>query len=327
MSHSRLLDLLLSQPGQYVSGEEISRKLSISRTAVWKQINKLREEGYEFEAVSRKGYRLISKPERLEYSGLLQAMNTKSFGQRLKLLDVTTSTQEEVRLLAEQGAEEGTLVIAEEQTTGRGRQGRKWHSPAGKGIWMSLLLRPQLPLSSAPQLTLLSAVAVCRAVRMVTGVDVGIKWPNDLLANGRKICGILLESVGEDEMIRYCIAGIGIDANLESSDLPPELEPIATSLQIESGRKVDRAVLIGAVLAEMEKLYGLYKEEGFAPIGHLWEALSITTGQDITVKTAQGEVSGRAMGLDEYGGLLVMQRDHRLTTIFSGEVQFEGCNP
>lgn len=327
MSHSRLLDLLLSQPGQYVSGEEISRKLSISRTAVWKQINKLREEGYDFEAVSRKGYRLVSKPERLEYSGLLQAMNTKSFGQRLKLLDVTTSTQEEVRLLAEQGAEEGTLVIAEEQTTGRGRQGRKWHSPAGKGIWMSLLLRPQLPLSSAPQLTLLSAVAVCRAVRAVTGVDVGIKWPNDLLANGRKICGILLESVGEDEMIRYCIAGIGIDANLESSDLPPELVPIATSLQIESGRKVDRAVLIGAVLAEMEKLYGLYQEKGFAPIGHLWEALSITTGQDITVKTAQGEVTGRAMGLDEYGGLLVMQRDHRLTTIFSGEVQFEGCNP
>ncbi|WP_110932524.1 biotin--[acetyl-CoA-carboxylase] ligase [Paenibacillus bouchesdurhonensis] len=327
MSHSRLLDLLLSQPGQYVSGEEISRKLSISRTAVWKQINKLREEGYEFEAVSRKGYRLISKPERLEYSGLLQAMNTKSFGRRLKLLDVTTSTQEEVRLLAEQGADEGTLVIAEEQTIGRGRQGRKWHSPAGKGIWMSLLLRPQLPLSSAPQLTLLSAVAVCRAVRAVTGVDVGIKWPNDLLANGRKVCGILLESVGEDEMIRYCIAGIGIDVNLESSDLPPELVPIATSLQIESGQKVDRAVLVGLILAEMEKLYGLYLEEGFAPIGHLWEALSITTGQDITVKTAQGEVSGRAMGLDENGGLLVIQEDKRQTTIFSGEVQFVGCNP
>ncbi|MFD3258887.1 biotin--[acetyl-CoA-carboxylase] ligase [Paenibacillus lentus] len=327
MGHSRLLDMLLSRPGEYVSGEEISRKLSISRTAVWKQINKLREEGYEFEAVSRKGYRLVSKPERLEYSALLQAMDTTSFGQRLKLLDVTTSTQEEVRLLAEQGANEGTLVIAEEQTIGRGRQGRRWHSPAGKGIWMSLLLRPQLPLSAAPQLTLLSAVAVCRAIRAVTGIGVGIKWPNDLLVQGRKVCGILLESVGEDEMIRYCIAGIGIDANLETDDLPSELVPIATSLQIESGRKVDRAVLIGAVMAEMEKLYGLYMEEGFAPIGHLWEALSVTTGQQITVKTAQGEVSGRAMGLDKNGGLLVMQGDDKLTTIFSGEVQLGGCNP
>ncbi|WP_213590644.1 biotin--[acetyl-CoA-carboxylase] ligase [Paenibacillus woosongensis] len=327
MSDSRLLDMLLSRPGEYISGEEISRKLSISRTAVWKQINKLREEGYEFEAVSRKGYRLVSKPEKLEYSTLLQAFSTVSFGRTLKLMDVTTSTQEEVRLLAEHGASEGTLVIAEEQTIGRGRQGRKWHSPAGKGIWMSLLLRPQLPLSAAPQLTLLTAVAVCRAVRAVTGIGVGIKWPNDLLVRGRKICGILLESVGEDEMIRYCIAGIGIDANLEPDDLPPELASIATSLQIESGRKVDRAVLIGAVMTEMEKLYGLYMEEGFAPIGHLWEALSVTTGQHITVKTAQGEVSGRAVGLEERGGLLVMQEDDSLTTIFSGEVHFDGCNP
>lgn len=322
-----MLDMLLSHPGKYVSGEEISRKLSISRTAVWKQINKLREEGYEFEAVSRKGYRLISRPERLEYSALLQVLNTTAFGRKLKLLDVTTSTQEEVRLRAEQGAEEGTLVIAEEQTIGRGRQGRKWHSPAGKGIWMSLLLRPRLPLSAAPQLTLLSAVAVCRAIRAVTGVAAGIKWPNDLLVDGRKVCGILLESAGEDEMIRYCIAGIGIDANLTPDDLPPELASIATSLQIESGRKVDRAVLIGAVMAELEKLYGLYMEEGFAPIGHLWEALSVTTGRQITIKTAQGEVAGRAMGLDERGGLIVMQEDNRLTTIFSGEVQFDGCNP
>ncbi|WP_019640398.1 biotin--[acetyl-CoA-carboxylase] ligase [Paenibacillus fonticola] len=326
MSHSRLLDMLLSRPGEFISGEEISRKLSISRTAVWKQINKLREEGYEFEAVSRKGYRLVSKPERLEYSALLHALDTASFGQTVKLLEVTTSTQEEVRLLAEQGAAEGTLVIAEEQTIGRGRQGRKWHSPPGKGIWMSLLLRPKLPLSAAPQLTLLTAVAVCRAVRAVTGVNAGIKWPNDLLVDGRKVCGILLESVGEDEMIRYCIAGIGIDVNLEEEDLPSELVPIATSLKMESGKKADRAVLIGAVMKEMEKLYELYMEEGFSPIGHLWEAQSITTGRFITVKTAQGEISGRAIGLDATGGLLLIGVDNQPTTIFSGEVQFDGCN-
>lgn len=150
MKDNKLLNMLLQNPGEYISGEEISRRLGISRTAVWKQINKLRLEGYEFEAVSRKGYRLVHTPDKLEFTAVIEAMKTNSFGRRLKLIDVTTSTQEEMRLLAEQGAPSGSLIIAEEQTSGRGRQGRKWLSPPGKGIWMSLLLRPELPLTCAP---------------------------------------------------------------------------------------------------------------------------------------------------------------------------------
>lgn len=324
MKDNKLLDMLLQNPGEYISGEEISRRLGISRTAVWKQINKLRLEGYEFEAVSRKGYRLVHIPDKLEFTAVIEAMKTNSFGRRLKLIDVTTSTQEEMRLLAEQGAPSGSLIIAEEQTSGRGRQGRKWLSPPGKGIWMSLLLRPELPLTCAPQLTLLCAVAVCRAIRAVTGVDAGIKWPNDLLVQGRKVCGILIESVGEDELIRYCIAGIGIDVNLDPDDYPPELLAIATSLKMESGQDCNRAVLIGAVMNELEKLYELYVEQGFGPICHLWEALSITMGKEITVKTARGDIQGIAEGLDPSGALTLVSKDGQRINIYSGEVQLGG---
>lgn len=321
MEHHKLLDMLKEHPGQFVSGEEISRRLSISRAAVWKQINKLREEGYEFEAVSRKGYRLVGSPDKLEALAIQKALRTRIFGRKLKLMDVTTSTQEEARLLAEGGAQAGTVVIAEEQTGGRGRQGRKWYSPPHKGIWMSLLLRPERPLSFAPQLTLLTAVAVCRAIRSVSGVNAGIKWPNDLLVDGKKICGILIESAGEDEMIKYCIAGIGIDVNLTLEDIPEELHPVVTSLQIEAGSGQNRSELIGAVLNELEQLYGLYEEEGFTPIRHLWEALSVTLGRRISVKTPRGEVWGKAEMLDESGALVLLDENGNEMTIFSGDVQ------
>ncbi|USB35051.1 biotin--[acetyl-CoA-carboxylase] ligase [Paenibacillus sp. YPG26] len=315
--------MLLQNPGEYISGEEISKRLSISRTAVWKQINKLREAGYEFDAVSRRGYRLIQKPARMDPISLMSAMNSSTFGKQLKILEVTTSTQEEVRRLAEEGAPEGTLVIAEEQTGGRGRLGRKFFSPPGKGIWMSLLLRPDRPLSCAPQLTLLFAVAVCRAIKAATGVESGIKWPNDLLVQGRKISGILLESVAEDDRIRYCIAGIGINANMTIEDYPEELRSIVTSLQLESGKPVNRPAVIGAVMSELEQLYRLYLEEGFTPIAHLWEALSVTINKVVTVHTSRGLVSGYAVGIDGNGALILEKAGERFT-VFSGDVQLGG---
>ncbi|WP_433946468.1 biotin--[acetyl-CoA-carboxylase] ligase [Paenibacillus sp. SN-8-1] len=323
MKPNTVLDMLLQNPGEYMSGEEISKRLAISRTAVWKQINKLREAGYEFDAVSRRGYRLVQKPARMNPISLMSAMSSNTFGKHLKLLEVTTSTQEEVRKLAEEGAPEGTLVIAEEQTGGRGRLGRKFFSPSGKGIWMSLLLRPDRPLSCAPQLTLLAAVAVCRAIKSATGVESGIKWPNDLLVQGRKICGILLESVAEDERIRYCIAGIGINANMTMEDYPEELRSIVTSLQMESGKAVDRAVLIGAVMSELEQLYKLYLEEGFTPIAHLWEALSVTINREVTLNTSRGIVSGYATGIDG-NGALILENEGEKFTVFSGDVQLGG---
>ncbi|WP_018751369.1 biotin--[acetyl-CoA-carboxylase] ligase [Paenibacillus sanguinis] len=325
METNDLIDMLLEHPGQYISGEEMSRRLSISRTAVWKQIAKLREQGYKFESAPRRGYRLVSQPDRLSQPALLQGLSgNQSLGKRIKLLTSVSSTQEEARRLAEEDAPHGTLVLAEEQTAGRGRQGRHWYSPPGKGIWMSLLLRPdRQPVSIAPQLTLLTAVAVCRAVRKF-GIDAGIKWPNDVLVDGRKLCGILVESIAEDELIRYAIAGIGIDVNLQREDIPQELLPKVTSLQIASGRRIERTELIVAVLAELEQLYQLYTEKGFMPIGHLWEALSVTLGRRITVLTPDGEIVGQATALAENGALILREDSGNTRTIFSGEVQLGG---
>lgn len=318
-----LLDLLLANPQEFVSGEEISRRLSVSRTAVWKQINKLRDAGYEFEAVPHKGYRILRKPERLDTLSLLKALKTSTVGRKVKIIESTVSTQEEARKLAEEGATEGTLVISEEQTGGKGRMGRKWYSPKGKGIWMSLVLRPLQPMHYMPQLTLMTGVAVCRAVRKVTGVAAGLKWPNDLLVNGRKISGILLESAAEDEYVRYCIAGIGISVNLDAEDYPQELTGVATSLKIESGEQIDRVALIASVLEEFEQLYALYQQEGFGPIASLWEALSVTLGKPVTVNTARGPVEGIAMKLDPSGALLVSVDDGQLVPIFSGDVELK----
>lgn len=258
-------------------------------------------------------------------NGLRQAQERKGepesrWAERVTLLQSVASTQEEAKQRAEDGAPEGTTVRAEEQTGGRGRMGRRWHSPSGKGIWMSVVLRPELPLALTPQLTLLAGVAVCRAIRRETGIDAGIKWPNDLLAGGRKICGILLESALREGRLHYCIAGIGISANLQTADYPEEMREIATSLQIESGAPVDRDRLTAAVLDELELMYRLYNEKGFAPIRELWEALSVTLGRQIYIDTPDGRIVATATGLDEDGGLLLRDAQGNVTRVLAGEI-------
>jgi BirA family biotin operon repressor/biotin-[acetyl-CoA-carboxylase] ligase len=321
--HEDLLHMLLNAEGRFVSGEEISRNLSISRTAVWKHVNKLRDMGYEFEAVSRKGYRLVTKPDSIDATALQLALDTAVFGRKAILLTSTLSTQGDVLKLAEQGQAEGAVVIAEEQTGGRGRFGRKWFSPPGKGIWMSILLRPDLPLQHTPQLTLLAGVAVCRAVRACTGADAGIKWPNDLLIDGRKVCGILLESTVEDHEVRYCIAGIGVDVNFDPEDYPEDLTTIATSLKMETGQPVDRTKLTAAILTELEQLYFLYQKEGFGVISALWEALSVSMNREIAVTNPQGIIEGKSIGLDPSGALVVEKHNGEHVLVISGEVSWE----
>lgn len=324
-----LLDIFLEQPGQFLSGEEISKRLSISRTAVWKQINKLRNAGYEFEALPRLGYRLTEKPDPLDPAVISAAeagsprADNRTFGKQIEMLSSTASTQEDARRLAEEGAPEGTLVVAEEQTGGRGRMGKKFFSPFGKGIWMSIILRPTQPLHLTQQLTLLAGVAVRRAILKTTGVDAGIKWPNDLLIDGRKVCGILLESATEDDVVRYCIAGIGISVNLKEEDYPDELKSIATSLRMVSGRNVNRNELIISILNEMESLYRLYNEQGFEPIASLWEASSVTMNREVSVHSQRGILTGTAVGLHPSGALLVRNDDGELVPVFSGDIRLE----
>nr|WP_040925061.1 biotin--[acetyl-CoA-carboxylase] ligase [Saccharibacillus kuerlensis] len=307
--------------GEYLSGEEISRRIGVSRTAVWKQIRRLKDAGYVFDASPKLGYRLEASGSALDVRRILAGLTTSRFGRDLTVLPKIDSTQTEAEKKARNGAAEGTLVVAEEQTSGRGRQGRVWHSPPGRGVWMSTVLRPEGPLTAVPQLTLLAAVAVCRAIRGVSGVEAGIKWPNDLLANGRKLCGILLEAVVEDGRVRHCIMGIGIDANLEEGDYPEELQDKVTSLLRESGTEVDRSALIAAVMNEFEQLYMLYAQEGFEPIRLLWESLSVTLGREIVVRDVRGERRGTAHGLGEQGELLMKTEDGALIPVYSGDIE------
>ncbi|MGK9249960.1 biotin--[acetyl-CoA-carboxylase] ligase [Paenibacillus humicus] len=320
MNTEELLRLFEESGDEFLSGEAVSRELEVSRTAVWKQIRKLEEAGFVFEASRKRGYRLISKPDLLTEESIAAHLQTREFGRRLLLMDKVDSTQNIAAQLAEQGTEEGTLVLAEQQLSGRGRMGRGWVSPYGKGLWMSLVLRPPLPVSSAPQLTLLTAVALCRALRLQTGLDIGIKWPNDLLHEGKKLSGILLESAAEDERIRHIVAGVGISVNLAEGDYPDELLERAASLRIAAGRTFDRALIAGAFLNEWESLYKVYLAEGFAPVKLLWEALSVSLHRKIAISTPQGVIQGTPIGLHESGALQVELEDGTITALFSAEM-------
>ncbi|MEK3881418.1 biotin--[acetyl-CoA-carboxylase] ligase [Paenibacillus sp. PL2-23] len=320
MSIDALLQLFERHKDQYVSGGMMSQELGVSRTAVWKQIKKLEGAGYEFEASTKLGYRLVFAPEAIDEAAWSSAIRAKRFGSTLVVREQVKSTQDVARELAENGAQEGALVLAEEQLGGRGRMGRGWVSPQGKGLWMSMVLRPEVPIHCAPQLTLLTAVALCRSLRRETELEIGIKWPNDLLVNGKKISGILLESAAEDERLKYIIAGVGVSVNLSASDYPEELLEKATSLRIEGGRAFSRQALLAAFLLEWETLYDLFLQEGFGPIATLWESLSVTLGRRARLITPQGELHGIPVGLEESGAIRVLQDNGSYASIFSAEM-------
>lgn len=315
----QILQMFERHKGEYVSGEQLSRELGCSRTAIWKHIENLRAQGYVFEALSRRGYRLVYAPAKLDVDLLKEQLNTRTMGGNIAYYDEVSSTNTIAHEFVRQGAAEGTLIIAESQTEGRGRMGKKWHSPKGTGIWMSLVLKPRIPIYFTPQLTLLTAVALCRSIKRMTDTEIDIKWPNDLLIAGKKVCGILLESSAEDERLKYVVCGIGVSVNLQPADFPKELQPIATSLAIESGREVGREGLIAEFLKQFEDLYELYHTQGFGPIRTLWEALSITLNRPVTIRTAQGVIEGIATSLDESGALVVTQRDGQVTRVYSGD--------
>lgn len=320
MSTEGLVQLFGRYPDQYVSGELMSHELGVSRTAVWKQIRKLESAGYEFEASTKLGYRLAYAPEKLDSEELADLMETSRFGKRISFREQVKSTQDIARELAENGAPEGQLVLAEEQLGGRGRMGRSWVSPQGKGLWMSMIMRPNVPIHCAPQLTLLTAVALCRSLKRHTDMPIGIKWPNDLLVNGKKISGILLESAAEDERLKYIVAGVGLSVNLTEADYPEELLDKATSLRIQAGRVWSRKAIMAAFLREWETLYDIFLQGGFRPIASLWESLSVTLGKPVRFITPQGELTGVPIGLEDSGAIRVQREDGSITALFSAEM-------
>ena len=302
------------------SGTQMGRALGVSRTAVWKQVRALRRLGYDIEAATRAGYRLVKVPDRLYPWEVGAGLRTERCGQRVHHLDVTGSTQDEARTLADAGSPEGTLIVAEEQRSPRGRLGRSYVSPRG-GLWFSLLLRPRRPPGEVVTLSLLAAVGVHQAIEEVTGLRPDVRWPNDLLIDGRKIVGILVELASEGDLLRYVIVGVGVNVNLTEQDFPPELRPIATSLSQVLGDEVSRVSLLQRIMERTESLYDRYLEAGPGIILDCWRALPTLLGQRITVEELSERWEGTAVDLDGDGALLVRTDEGVLRRLLAGDVR------
>jgi BirA family transcriptional regulator, biotin operon repressor / biotin---[acetyl-CoA-carboxylase] ligase len=318
---SKLIEAFSKADGQFISGQDIAEYIGCSRTAVWKHIGDLRSEGYVLEAIRKKGYRIVSMPEKVTSNEILLGLQTELFGKSVHYEESVESTQKIAHRLAGDGAAEGTLVVAEEQTFGKGRLSRSWHSPKYTGIWMSLILKPNIPFQQAPQLTLLAAVAVAKAIGEATGLITGIKWPNDILINQKKVTGILTELQAEADRIHSVIIGIGINVNQTVDDFPEELRQKASSLFIESGGTVSRAKLIQHIMVTMEKLYKLYLDKGFAPIKILWESYAVSLGKEIKASTLTETIYGKALGITDEGVLLLEDDNGRIHTIYSADIE------
>ncbi len=319
---TEILEILRNSEG-YVSGQQLCEKFQVSRTAVWKVIEQLKEEGYQIEAIRNKGYHLKESPDILSSANLESMMRTAWAGRSVLSFDTVDSTNIQAKKLGEKDGAHGLLVVAESQTAGKGRRGRNWQSPPGNSIYMSILLRPRIAPNKAPMLTLVMAQSAAEAVREVAGADVGIKWPNDLVLNKKKVCGILTEMSAEVDYIHYVVIGIGINVNEES--FPEEISRTATSLRIESGRKYRRAELIAALMQRFEENYEMFmRTEDLSGIRQSYNSLLVNRGCGVRVLEPGKEYDGRALGIRDTGELLVQKPDGTVAEVYAGEVSVRG---
>ena len=308
----------LKEAAAPLSGEALAAGLGRSRATVWKHINRLKALGYAIEGSPRRGYRLLGVPDKLLPAEITQGLQTRYLQGPIHHFETLPSTNDLAKELGSQNAPEGTLVVAESQTRGRGRLGREWDSPPGVGLYASLLLRPPLPPTEMPQITLTTAVAVVRALRRATGVTPGIKWPNDLLVDGKKVGGILTEMETESDRIRYLVVGLGLNVN--NREFPPPLNLTATSLARVAGTSFHRPGILRAWLEEFEALYDLFLNQGFGVILEEWREYNVTLGQMVTVRQGPREISGLAVEVAGDGALLIRQRTGEVIRVTSGEI-------
>jgi BirA family transcriptional regulator, biotin operon repressor / biotin---[acetyl-CoA-carboxylase] ligase len=321
---TEILKILRGTDG-YVSGQELCDKLGVSRTAVWKVIGSLKEEGYEIDSVSRKGYRLLSSPDVVSESEIASRISDGVFGQKVVSYEITDSTNTRAKQLAEEGAVHGTLVVANMQTAGKGRRGRSWQQEEGSVIAMSLLLRPTFSPDKASMLTLLAAHSVAGAIEAVTGLPAAIKWPNDIVINRKKTVGILTEmSLGvEQAAIDYIVIGIGINVN--NTAFPEDIRDMATSLYLEKGERVSRSALIAESMRRLEADYEAFlKTEDLSAILPDYNAHLISMNKEVRVLDPKGEYTGISRGMDAQGELLVERADGEIIKVYAGEVSVRG---
>ncbi len=324
---AKILSALRTNP-EGVSGAGLAEQLDISRAAIWSRIEELRQAGYEIEAGPHFGYRLVNSPDALHADDLLARLAESPakpvvIGRDIQVYKETTSTNDVIERLARDGVREGVVVFAESQTRGRGRLGRKWVSPAHKGLWFSILLRPDMHPQETTQLTVVSATALRRAIIAQTGLQPEIKWPNDLLIGGKKVAGILTELSAELDRVKYITLGIGVDVNVAAEELPPEVRKIATSLKIEAGRHISRVELAATILRELDKDYARICTGKFSEVADEWEASCATIGRQVTVQMGDRKISGCAESLDEDGTLLVRTEHGHLERVIGGDVTLE----
>ena len=320
---NKILELLRANTSTYLSGEEIASQLGVSRTALWKHMQELKNAGYEIASHARKGYQLIAAPERLLADTIGNGLNTKLIGSAFVCFDNVKSTNDEAKALARKGAVNGTVVVSEAQSVGKGRMERSFFCPEG-GIWFSVILRPDFLPMEAPKCTLLAAVAVTKAMRK-QGLEAGIKWPNDIICQGKKLTGILTEMSAEMDKINYVVIGTGINVNIPAASFPEELQDKASSMSALLGHDVPKIAFFQDVLRNMEKLYLEIEANGFKELLQQWRHYSITLGQEINVIGVKETFSGIARDIDDDGALLV-ETQQGLRKVLAGDVSIRPRN-
>lgn len=319
---TKILELMRDNQ-DYISGQELCERFGVSRTAVWKAVNQLKEEGYDIEAVRNKGYRLKSAPEVLSESELGSRIHTRWAGRNLSYLKETDSTNNDAKRCMEEGGAHGTLIVAERQTAGRGRRGKLWESPEGTAIYMTIGMKPEFAPDKVSMLTLVMALSVAQAIEEQSGLEAGIKWPNDVVVNKRKVCGILTEMILEAEYIRCVVTGVGINVNQPS--MPEEIVQTATSLFIEKGEKLSRAALIESVMRHFENNYDCFIGSlDLSELKEAYEARLANKDKLVRVLDPKGEYEGIARGIRCTGELIVELPDGIVREVYAGEVSVRG---
>jgi BirA family biotin operon repressor/biotin-[acetyl-CoA-carboxylase] ligase len=319
----KILSYLRNAQG-YVSGQELCETLGVSRTAIWKNIKILQQEGYEIHAVKNRGYRLLCTPDALTRQEIAGNLHTKWLGKELYCAESVDSTNNWVKRLAEEGAAHGTVAVADEQTQGKGRRGRQWVTPKGTAIAVSKLLRPKdLPPERASMLTLVEGLSIAQAVHQLYDLDTAIKWPNDVVVSRKKICGILTEMSAEVDYINYIVIGTGINANME--EFPPDLQDKATSLKLELGQPVKRALLLAKVMEVFEHNYEIFQKTwDLSGLIQDYNRILVNFDNQVKVMEPGNEYTGIARGIDKMGQLIVESEDGTITKVYAGEVSVRG---
>lgn len=317
-----ILRLLRSADG-YISGQELCNRFGVSRTAVWKAINQLKEAGYEIEAQQNKGYRLMAAPDLMTEAEIKSLMHTDWVAKEVLYFDTIDSTNIKAQEFAEKGYPSGTLVVADKQESGKGRRGRSWVSPSGTGIFMTLMIKPDINPNNASMLTLVAALAVSKAITSVTGEEAMIKWPNDIVVNGKKVCGILTEMNAQFDYINHIVVGIGINVHNES--FPEEISQMASSLMIEAGgKRFHRAQIIAETMSYFEQYYDTFlKTQDLSALVREYDKLLVNRNKSVRVLDPKEPFDGKAMGITSKGELIVDTWESR-KLVSSGEVSVRG---